>query len=233
MSFEQIAGQVFIFYIAGNETSTSTIAYTLYELSQDVGLMLRAQKDVEQTLEKHNGQLTYEAINDMKFIDLCVKETLRKYPFPMLNRQVIRFSFYRIFEFLNCTHRECTKEYQIPGTQTIIKKGTPIVVSVLGIHRDEQHFPEPNRYNPDRFTVEAFNEDMYMPFGLGPRNCIAFRMGLLLAKVAVVMTLRNFNVEMVKREEIQFDFRGVGLIPMPGQCKIKLVKKVSNTNPVI
>ena len=89
MSFEQIAGQVFIFYIAGNETSTSTIAYTLYELSQDVDLMQRAQKDVEQTLDKHNGQLSYEAINDMQFIDLCVKETLRKYPFPMLNRRVI------------------------------------------------------------------------------------------------------------------------------------------------
>lgn len=87
MSFEQIAGQVFLFYIAGNETSTSTIGYTLYELSQDVNLMLRAQQDVERTLEKHNGQLTYEAVNDMQFIDLCVKETLRKYPFPILNRQ--------------------------------------------------------------------------------------------------------------------------------------------------
>ncbi len=86
MSFEQIAGQVFIFYIAGNETSTSTIAYTLYELSQNVELMVRAQKDVEEALEKHNGQLTYDAIKDMKFIDFCVKETLRKYPFPMLNR---------------------------------------------------------------------------------------------------------------------------------------------------
>lgn len=89
MSFEQIAGQVFIFYIAGNETSTSTIAYTLYELSQDVDLMLRAQQDIETTLEQHNGQLTYEAVKDMQFIDLCVKETLRKYPFPMLNRQEV------------------------------------------------------------------------------------------------------------------------------------------------
>lgn len=87
MSFEQIAGQVFIFYIAGNETSTSTIAYTLYELSQDVDLMLRAQQDIERALEKCNGQLTYEAVINMPFIDLCVKETLRKYPFPLLNRQ--------------------------------------------------------------------------------------------------------------------------------------------------
>ncbi|KAG4066500.1 hypothetical protein HA402_007136 [Bradysia odoriphaga] len=209
MSFEQIAGQVFMFYMAGNETSTSTIAYTLYELSQDVDLMRRAQEDIEQTLEKYNGQLTYEAISDMQFVDLCVKETLRKYPFPMLNR-------------------ECTKDYQIPGTQMVIKKGTPIVVSVLGIHRDEQYFPEPNRYNPDRFKSEeyAFNEDMYMPFGAGPRNCIAYRMGLLVSKVAVVMVLRHYKIEMVKREELEFDYRGVGFVPKPGQCKVRLVKKV-------
>lgn len=87
MSFEQIAGQVFIFYIAGNETSTSTIAYTLYELSQNVDLMVRAQKDIETALEKYDGHLTYEAVMDMPFIELCVKETLRKYPFPILNRQ--------------------------------------------------------------------------------------------------------------------------------------------------
>lgn len=86
MSYEQIAGQVFIFYIAGNETSTSTIAYTLYELSQDDNLMLRAQEDIDRALKKHNGELTYESVMEMQFIDLCVKETLRKYPFPILNR---------------------------------------------------------------------------------------------------------------------------------------------------
>lgn len=98
---------------------------------------------------------------------------------------------------------------------------------MLGIHRDEQYFPEPDRYDPDRFTSEknAFNEDMYMPFGMGPRNCIAFRMGLLVSKVAVVMILRNYNIEMVQRAQLDFDFRGVGLSPKPGQCKIKLVKR--------
>lgn len=93
MSFEHIAAQVFVFYIAGNETSTSTIAYTLYELSQNVDLMARAQRDIEETLQKHNGQLTYESMGDMQFIELCIKETLRKYPFPLLNRQAFRFTF--------------------------------------------------------------------------------------------------------------------------------------------
>lgn len=88
MCYEQIAGLVFMFYTAGNETSSTTIAYTLYELSQYDDLMRRAQDDIKETLQKYDGKLTYESVMDMKFIDLCVKETLRKYPFPVLNRRV-------------------------------------------------------------------------------------------------------------------------------------------------
>lgn len=155
MSYEEIAAQVFIFYIAGSETSSSTIAYTIYELTQNEELMTRALNDVNATLEKHNGEMTYEAVSDMKFIDLCVKESLRKYPFPILNR-------------------ECTKSYQLPGTKFTVEKGTGIIISLLGLHRDERFFPNPEKYDPDRFTEEkrAYNEDMYMPFGAGPRNCI-------------------------------------------------------------
>lgn len=158
MSYEEIAGNVFLFYIAGSETSSSTVAYTLYELTQNEDLMRRAQEDIKSTYEKHAGELTYESIMEMKFIDLCVKETLRKYPgLPILNR-------------------ECTKNYHIPGTKFTIEKGTSIIVSLLGIHRDAQFFPNPEQYDPDRFTDEkrAYNEDMYMPFGAGPRNCIGW-----------------------------------------------------------
>lgn len=88
MSYEEIAAQVFVFYIASSETSSSAVAYTLNELTQNEELMDRAQEDIEFTLKKHEGLLSYESINDMKFIDLCVKETLRKYPgLPILNRE--------------------------------------------------------------------------------------------------------------------------------------------------
>lgn len=155
MTYEEIAAQVFIFYIAGSETSSATAYYTLYELAQNIELMEKAQEDIKSTMEKHNGELSYEAIMEMKFIDLCVKETLRKYPFPILTR-------------------ECTKDYLVPGSKFTIQKGTSIVISLLGIHRDESFFPHPEQYDPERFSEERkdYNEDMYMPFGVGPRNCI-------------------------------------------------------------
>lgn len=71
MSIEKITAQMFVFYIAGSGTTTATTAFTIYELSQHPDLLMKAQKDVEFSLAKH-GKLTYEAINDMQFLDLCV-----------------------------------------------------------------------------------------------------------------------------------------------------------------
>lgn len=169
--------------------------------------MERAYEDIERTLEKHDGALTYDAIMDMDFIDLCVKETLRKYPgLPILNR-------------------ECSKDYETPSFT--IKKGTSIIISLLGIHRDEKFFPNPEKYDPERFSAERkdYDEDMYMPFGAGPRNCIAFRMGLLITKVAIVMLLKYYRFEALSIKELEFDVGTVGLLPKSGTCKIKVLPK--------
>jgi cytochrome P450 family 6 len=147
---------VFVFQVAGQEGSSSTIGYILFELTRNESLMKRAKEDIKATLEKHGGNLTYESVKDMKFIDLLVKESLRKYPtLAMINR-------------------ECTKNYQVPGTDTVIEKGTAIFVSLMGMHRDENYFPNPEKFDPDRFADEIhdYDEDAYMPFGVGPRNCL-------------------------------------------------------------
>lgn len=208
LSFEEIASNVFVFYIAGTDSSSSTTAYTLYELTQNKDLMERAKKDIQETLERHDGKVTYESIMDMKFIDLCVKETLRKYPgLPILNRQ-------------------CKKDYKVPDMDFTIQKGTSVIISLLGISRDEKYFKDAEKYNPDRFTEERseFFDDMYIPFGVGPRSCIAFRMGLLIVKVAVVLLLQNFNFEALSIKELEFDYGQISLLPKQGECIAKITK---------
>lgn len=79
MSIESIAAQMLLFYIAGFETSASSAAFTIYELSQYPELLAKAQRDVENALEKHDGKLTYEAIQDMKFLDLCIMGKTRNF----------------------------------------------------------------------------------------------------------------------------------------------------------
>lgn len=62
----------------------------------------------------------------------------------------------------------------MPGSQLVIRKGTGVIISLLGISRDPAYFPEPMLYRPERFSdaEPTYNADAYMPFGDGPRACI-------------------------------------------------------------
>lgn len=69
--------------------------------------------------------------------------------------------------------RYCTKEYKIPETDIIIEKGTVLNIPVIGLHKDPQYFPDPEKFNPDRFqNMEEIPKGVFFPFGSGPRICI-------------------------------------------------------------
>ncbi|KAH8278877.1 hypothetical protein KR018_010689 [Drosophila ironensis] len=201
MSKDLIAGQLLLFYAAGFETTASTSAFTLFELTQNPEVMAKAQEDVRNAIEMNEGKLNYDAIQDMKYLEACVLETARKYPaLPILNRI-------------------CTQDYPVPDSKLVIKKGTPVVISLMGLHRDAENFPDPLAYRPERYLDENkdFKQAAYMPFGEGPRHCIGARMGKVNVKLALAKLLTNFNLELspVKRE-LEFGANGVTLMSEGG-----------------
>lgn len=76
MSIDMIASNSFLFYIAGSETTAATTSFTIYELAMYPEILKKAQSEVDECLQRHGlkpqGRLTYEAIQDMKYLDLCV-----------------------------------------------------------------------------------------------------------------------------------------------------------------
>ncbi|CAH1400047.1 unnamed protein product [Nezara viridula] len=185
MTLELIAAQCFVFFIAGFETSSSVQSFCLYELALHQDIQSRLIKEIDETIEK-NGSLTYKAIQEMEYLDMVVAETSRKYPtIPSLNRQ-------------------CTKTITLPSGQKI-EKDTAIIIPVWSLHQDPQYFPDPDKFNPERFSQE--NKDSivpytYLPFGEGPRMCIGMRFGLLQTKVGIVTLLRKFRVEPCEETKI-------------------------------
>ncbi|EDW58667.1 probable cytochrome P450 6d5 [Drosophila virilis] len=209
LSKDNVAAQLFLFFVAGYETTASTAAFTLYELAQNPDVLAKLLDDINQSLAKHNGVLNYDAIQDMKYLELCIMETTRKYPaLPILNRM-------------------CNQDYPLPNSNLVLKKGTEIIISLLGMHRDGEYFPDPLSYQPERFTEEHknYNPIAYMPFGVGPRQCIAARMGKLNVKIALTKILTNYNLETrQQKREIEFTVYGVPLLSKGG-VPIKLSKK--------
>uniref|UniRef100_A0A182NFE2 Cytochrome P450 n=1 Tax=Anopheles dirus TaxID=7168 RepID=A0A182NFE2_9DIPT len=200
LTIEQCAANVFLFYIAGAETSTATISFTLHELTHNPAAMSKLQAEIDETLERHNGEITYENIKEMKYLDLCVKETLRKYPgLPILNR-------------------ECTIDYRVPDSDTVIHKGTQVVIPLLGISMNEKYFPDPETYSPERFdeATKNYDPEAYFPFGVGPRNCIGLRQGVLVSKIGLVLMLSKFNFVATVPAKVKFAVATVPLAPKRG-----------------
>lgn len=83
------------------------------------------------------------------------------------------------------------------GTNHIIQKGTWIKIPVFAIHHDSEYYPEPSKFNPDRFESDEYRNRHLMtwiPFGEGPRSCIGLRFALMNLQIALTMLLRDFEI---------------------------------------
>ncbi|XP_050078073.1 cytochrome P450 6d3-like [Anopheles maculipalpis] len=200
LTIEQCAANVFLFYVAGADTSTGVISFTMHELTHNRVAMVKARQEIDAVLERYGGTISYECLAELKYLDLCVKETLRKYPgLPILNRV-------------------CTRDYPVPESDVVIRAGTQVIIPLLGISRDEKYFPDAEAYMPERFDEQAPNHDpdAYYPFGVGPRNCIGLRQGIILSKIALVLMLSRFEFEATVPQKVRFEPANVTLMPYGG-----------------
>lgn len=203
ISFTDLAAQCFAFFLAGFETSSTGLSYALYELSINQELQDKTRREIEKVLARHDGKVTYDAIMDMEYCGQVISEALRKYT-PG-----------------NVLLRVCTKDYQVPGKDLIIEKGCNLMLPMLAIHNDPEYFPEPEKFDPDRFSPEAVKERdpfTFLPFGEGPRNCIGLRFGVLQTRLGLCTILRNYRVTLNKKtiSPIRLDPKDVTMMPLGG-----------------
>lgn len=153
LTVEQIAAQCFVFFLAGYETSSSTMTYCMYELAINEDIQERARKSVFDVLKKYGNNFTYDAVGEMNYLECCVNETLRKYP------------------VVSTLQRTAVREYKIPQTNVTISKDQAVWIPVYAIQHDPEIYPEPEKFKPERFMPEevAKRHPMaFLPFGEGP-----------------------------------------------------------------
>ncbi|KRT80275.1 cytochrome P450 [Oryctes borbonicus] len=196
LTFGELAAQAFVFFVAGFETSSTLMSFALLELSVNEDLQKHLRDEINIVLRKNNGELTYEALSEMRFMDMVICETLRKYP-PVPN-----------------VSRLCTKEYRIPDSNIIIRKGEGVIIPVKGIHYDPEYYPQPEKFDPTRFTEENKSKRhhfAFLPFGEGPRICLGLRFGLTQAKVGLASLIKNFKFKLNPRTKypVKFDPKNI------------------------
>ncbi|XP_013174129.1 PREDICTED: cytochrome P450 6B5-like [Papilio xuthus] len=198
-----IAAQAFTFYGAGYESSSLTLTHMFYELAKNPDIQDRLVKEIDEVLERYNGELTYDALHEMTYYSQVFDETLRKYPVADL------------------LHRNAQSDYKIAGTNITLHKGDTVIISAYGIHRDPKYYPNPEKFDPERFTPENVGKRhpcAYLPFGTGPRNCLGMRFAKWQSQVCTVMFLSKFRVEPSKNTplELKYDPNLIFCVPIGG-----------------
>ncbi|XP_071494005.1 cytochrome P450 3A19-like [Diadema antillarum] len=113
----------------------------------------------------------------------------------------------------NVVDRDCNKPFTYNGTT--IPEGTRVIIPIYAIHHDPELWPEPDRFDPDRFTKEERDKRhpfSWLPWGGGPRICLGMRFALMGAKVALVKVLQNYRLETCPQTKIPLELGKAGLL---------------------
>ncbi|XP_066039997.1 thromboxane-A synthase isoform X2 [Chamaea fasciata] len=186
---DEIAGQAFLFLIAGYETTTSTLSFATYLLATNPECQEKVLKEVDEFSAKHMVP-DYQNVQELPYLDMVIAETLRMYP------PAFRFT------------REAAKDCVVLGQH--IPAGAVIETAVGHLHHNPEFWPEPEKFIPERFTEEAKKERhpfAYLPFGAGPRGCIGMKMGLLETKMTLLRILQKFKFKTCSETEIPLQLK--------------------------
>ncbi|XP_017071563.1 probable cytochrome P450 6a19 [Drosophila eugracilis] len=181
LTFNEIAAQAFIFFLAGFETSSTTMGFALYELASHQDIQDKLRREVDTVLAKHNGKLYYDSMREMTYLEKVIDETLRMHP---VVAHLVRIA---------------TKPYVYSNPKYYIEPDTGVLVPTLGIHHDPEFYPEPEKFIPERFDEEQVQQRpacTFLPFGDGPRNCIGLRFGRMQVIVGMALLIHNFKFEL-------------------------------------
>jgi len=178
LSQDEIIAQSIIFFIAGFETTASAITCCLFELANHPEVQEKLFNEISSKLDGvdcSDLDKYYETICENKYLDCCIKETLRKYPpAPRLERRLD------------------ADDYSLGGVK--LERDTLVEISVIAVHYDEKNYANPTKFDPDRFMPENkanINPYAYLPFGTGPRNCGKFSIVALF--IIISLTVISFQ----------------------------------------
>ncbi|XP_053670573.1 probable cytochrome P450 6a14 [Anopheles nili] len=187
LTLDEVAAQAFVFFFAGFETSSTTLSFALFLLASHPDVQDRCREEIVQKLTSHDGAITYDALKEMTYLDQVINETLRMYP-PV-----------------GQLFRVVTEPYYLESANVTLDTGTMLIVPIDSYHHDPDLYPDPQRFDPDRFTAEAIktrHSHAFIPFGEGPRNCIGMRFGLLEVKFGLVQVLSRLRISVDERTQV-------------------------------
>ncbi|HYE24055.1 MAG TPA: cytochrome P450 [Clostridia bacterium] len=183
-SDRDLRDQVVTVFLAGYETTAIALTWTWYLLAQNPEAERRLHEEVDAVL---GGRLpSYDDLPKLKYTEMVMAEALRLYP-PAWGMG-----------------RLATEDFEIGRWQ--MPAGTTVVMSQFITHRDARYFPDPLRFDPERFTPEAKAQRArftYYPFGMGPRQCIGEAFAWMEGVLIIATVAQRWRLRLVPGQQIK------------------------------
>uniref|UniRef100_A0A671SRH2 unspecific monooxygenase n=1 Tax=Sinocyclocheilus anshuiensis TaxID=1608454 RepID=A0A671SRH2_9TELE len=184
----EILSQSLVFILGGYETTSTTLTYLLYNLATNPDCLEKLLEEIDTNFPP-DTPITYDALMKIDYLEMAINESMRLLPTtPRLERV-------------------CKKTVELNGVT--IPKDTLVGIPTYVLCRDPQLWESPDEFRPERFSPESkseINQYIFMPFGLGPRNCIGMRFAQMIMKLLVVKLLQNFSIETCKETQVGTSF---------------------------
>lgn len=192
--------------VAGYETTSTVLASSTYILATKPDIQEKLRAEVDEQEWNDDNQVNYDIVMNMNYMDLFVREVLRMYPVSTL-----------------AMTRECNNTTDVCGHR--VEKGTVIQPDVYTVHYDLSLWgPEDTHvFYPERHSTKR-HPAAFMPFGMGPRNCVGMRFALMELKMCLAQILRQFIIVPGSRIEEGFTHDET-LVIRPNAMYIKLEKR--------
>jgi len=174
LSPQEVRDNLSIFFIVGHETTSNSLAWLLAVLSSNPEVQQKARQEI---LNKIPGEVTFESLKELPYIDGLIKEGLRMFPpLPFING------------------RKAIKDTVVGHVR--IPAGTLITLNVISMVNDPKIWGDPEVIRPERWFSENITKEQrnaWMPFSAGPRVCIGMNFSLLEQKIFLVYFLKQFQ----------------------------------------
>ncbi len=182
MSDKQIRDEILTLFIAGHETTASGLAWSLYLLARHPDAHARARAEADAL---PRDQVGFDELPRLPYCLKVFKEALRMYaPIYLFGRQAM-------------------EPVVVDGCE--LPAGTIVLISPYAVHYRADLWPEPDRFDPERFAPEAEEarpREAYLPFSGGPRTCIGNHFALMEGPIVLATLLRRVELELATAEEV-------------------------------
>ncbi|XP_074596470.1 cytochrome P450 4c21-like [Brevipalpus obovatus] len=185
IDLEGLLSELLTIMATSYETIINTTLWFMYNMACNPSIQERLYQELADFDEK-NEMMTISQINELQFMDQCVKENLRIHP-PVCNMV-----------------RKTSEKVELDGY--IVPKGTLTCTFIYCVHHDEKIYPDPDKFDPSRFepqNLAKIPSGAYIPFGDGPRRCIGERLANLEAKIIFSSIIKRFRIVPFEAEKVR------------------------------